>query len=157
LKEKVFKVFLCSTYSDLIDERAAVLRVIQQLQLLHSSMEFFGARPETPLETVLEEVRSSDIVVVIIGYRYGTLVPNKRVSYTEVEYKEAWENNKPCLVYIRSDDLPILPSHIDREPSKIKSLEKFKTLLRSRHLIASYSKVDDLALNFEVDPILRTG
>jgi hypothetical protein len=98
-------------------------------------MEFFGARPETPLETVLDEVKTSDIVVIIIGYRYGTLVPGRRVSYTEVEYKEAWKNKKPCLVYIRSDDLPILPSHIEREPSKIKSLEKFKTLLRSSRVL----------------------
>jgi len=151
LKNQTFRVFLCSTYSDLIDEREAVLRVIQRLQLLHVSMEFFGARPETPLETVLEEVRASDIVVVIIGHRYGTLVPNKRVSYTEIEYKEAWKNNKPCLVYVRSDDVPILPSYIEKDPFRIKALEKFKKLLQSRHLMASYMQAQDLAVHVAVD------
>jgi PAS domain S-box-containing protein len=151
LTNNTFKVFLCSTYSDLLNEREAVLRVIQRLQLLHTSMEFFGARPETPLETILDEVRGSDIVIVIIGHRYGTFVPGKRFSYTEIEYREAWRSKKPCLVYIRSDDVPILPSYIEKDPVGINALEKFKKLLRSRHLIASYRQAEDLSVHVAVD------
>jgi len=151
LKNRTFKVFLCSTYSDLIKEREAVLQVIQRLQLLHSSMEFFGARPAAPLEVVLEEVRASDIVVVIVGHRYGTLVPNKRVSYTEMEYTEASNNHKPCLVYLRSDDMPILPTYVEVDPFGIKALERFKNLLRSSHLTVSYTRVEDLAVHVTVD------
>ena len=58
-------VFLCSTFSDLSAEREAVLDAIRRLQLQHDSMEFFGARAQQPIETCLEEVRKSDILVVI--------------------------------------------------------------------------------------------
>ena len=64
-------VFVCGTYSDLSEERGVVLDAIQRLQLRHHSMEFFGARPERPIETCLSEVRESDIVVVIVGGRMG--------------------------------------------------------------------------------------
>jgi hypothetical protein len=60
-------VFLCSTYSDLTEEREAVLDAIRRLQLKHDSMEFFGARTNQPIETCLAEVRRSNIVITIVG------------------------------------------------------------------------------------------
>ena len=82
-------VFVCSTYSDLSEEREAVLDAIRRLQLQHDSMEFFGARADQPIETCLAEVRRSNILVVIVGHRYGTLVPELGISFSEAEYKGA--------------------------------------------------------------------
>ncbi len=36
-------------------------------------MEFFGARPGRPIDVCLEEVRKSDLLVVIVGLKYGSL------------------------------------------------------------------------------------
>lgn len=154
-RREIFKVFLCSTYSDLIEERQAVLDTIRRLQLLYDSMEFFGARPGRPLDTVLQEVKASNIVIVIIGHRYGTIVPGRKNSYTELEYKEAWRNRKPCLVYFRSDDMPILPSKMERTPAGISALDRFKRLLLKRHHIAVFRQADDLAVQVAID-IQRT-
>jgi PAS domain S-box-containing protein len=151
LNEKIYKVFICAPYSDLVEERESVLDAVRRLHLLHGSMEFFGARPRGPLETSLEEVRSSDIVIVIIGHRYGTFVPGREQSFTEVEYEEAWKNEKPCLVYFRSEDVPILPSKMERDPAGIKALEKFKKKLRERHTVALFEKADDLAVQVVAD------
>src|SRR5215510_10048192 len=71
-----FTVFVCSTFSDLSQEREAVLDAIRRLKLQHDSMEFFGARAEQPIETCLQEVRESDVLVVIVSHRYGTIVPD---------------------------------------------------------------------------------
>jgi hypothetical protein len=43
-----FTVFVCSTFSDLSEERAGVLDAIQGLKVQHDSMEFFGAHSEQP-------------------------------------------------------------------------------------------------------------
>jgi Domain of unknown function (DUF4062) len=43
-----FTVFVCSTISDLSQEREKVLDAIRRLKLQHDSMEFFGARAERP-------------------------------------------------------------------------------------------------------------
>lgn len=150
-EKKIFRVFLCSTYVDLTEEREAVLNVIRHLQLLHDSMEFFGARPNQPLETCLEEVRSSDIVIVIIGHRYGSFAPGKKKSYTDLEYEEAQESHKPCLVYFRSDEVPILPSQMEQRPRAISALDDLKKRLLSRHTVATFKKASDLAITVGAD------
>src|ERR1019366_3780100 len=97
------RVFLCSTYTDLKAERALVLDAIRRLQLQHSSMEFFGARPDLPINTCLEEVRQSNLILVVVGRRYGSLVPGKDVSYSQAEYEEAVRLGKAVLAYLRDD------------------------------------------------------
>ena len=115
-----FTVFVCSTFSDLSNERDGVLDAIRRLQLQHDSMEFFGARAAQPIEICLEEVRASDVLVVIVGHRYGSIVPKLGISYSEAQYEEGYRFKKPCLVYVRSDDVPILPKHMERDPEKLK-------------------------------------
>ena len=82
-----FTVFVCSTLSDLSQEREGVLDAIRRLKLQHDSMEFFGARADQPIETCLQEVRASDVLVVIVGHRYGSIVPEFGISYSEAEYR----------------------------------------------------------------------
>jgi hypothetical protein len=91
-------VFVCSTFADLATEREAVLDAIRRLQLQHDSMEFFGARASQPLETCLQEVRASDILVVIVGHRYGSIAPGRGVSFSQAEYEEGFSLQKPCLI-----------------------------------------------------------
>src|SRR3954452_21201377 len=95
------RIFLCSTYSDLVTERQAVVGAIRELQLQHKAMEFFGARADRPIEVCLAGVAKSNILVVIVGHRYGSVVPGQSISFSEAEYKEAQRLNKPCLVYMR--------------------------------------------------------
>ena len=102
-------VFVCSTFSDLSEERKAVLDAIRRLQLQHESMEFFGARNSQPIETCLAEVRRSNILVIIVGHRYGTLVPELGVSFSQAEYVEGYRLKKPCLAYIRDENIKVLP------------------------------------------------
>src|SRR5690349_21641750 len=119
-----FTVFVCSTFSDLGQERDRVLDAIDRLKLQHDSMEFFGARASQPIETCLKEVQASDVLVVIVGHRYGSLVPNLGISYSQAEYDEGFKLNKPCLVYIRDENVPILPKYMERDPEKLRLLDK---------------------------------
>ena len=63
----MFTVFICGTYIDLIEEREAIIDVLNRLRLRHNCMEVFGARPENPIKISLSEVRQSNIMVIIIG------------------------------------------------------------------------------------------
>ena len=144
-------VFVCSTFSDLSEEREGVLDAIRRLKLQHDSMEFFGARAEQPIETCLQEVRASDVLVVIVGHRYGSIVPDLGISYSEAEYTEELELKKPCLVYMRDDNVPILPRYLEHDPEKWRLLEKWKEALNSRHTIASFKDGRQLAVQVAVD------
>jgi hypothetical protein len=132
-------------------ERDAVLDAIRRLQAQHDSMEYFGARSERPLETCLAEVRRSDLLVVIVGHRYGAIAPETGRSYSGSEYDEGFGLHKPCLVYLRSDDVPVLPKHVERDPEKGRLLDRWKGILRQRHTVAAFRGATDLALQVSAD------
>jgi len=144
-------VFVCGTHADLTDEREAVLEAIRRLQLRHDSMEYFGARSNAPIETCLKEVRRSNIITVILGLRYGSLVPGMNISFTQAEYNEAYRLSKTCLVYLRDDNVPILPKYFERNPENLQRLQDFKSILEQRHTTAKFKDANDLALQVAAD------
>ena len=84
-----------------------MLDAIRRVQSRHNAMEFFGARPGRPIDVCLER-SASDLLVVIVGLKYGSLPPGMGISYSQAEYEEGVRREKPCLVYLRDDDVPIL-------------------------------------------------
>jgi hypothetical protein len=144
-------VFLCSTFEDLSDERQQVMDATRKLQLQHDSMEFFGARSGLPIDTCLEEVRRSDVLVIIVGHRYGTLVPDLDVSYSQAEYEEGYRLRKPCLVYLRDENVPVLLRFVERDPDNLRRLENWKNTLTSRHTAATFTNSHDLAVRVAAD------
>src|SRR3954471_7815714 len=91
------------------------------------------------------------LLVVIVGHRYGTVVPELGVSFSEAEYREGYEFKKSCLVYIRSDDVPVLPKHMERDPDNFRLLETWKATLQNRHTIAPFRDRNDLAVQVAAD------
>jgi HD-GYP domain-containing protein (c-di-GMP phosphodiesterase class II) len=114
-------------------------------------MEYFGADPRQPIEKCLEEVQSADIFVAIIGHRYGTILNTTGKSYTHMEYEEALGSKIPCLIYIRSDDVPISPKYFERNPDSIMKLDNFKSLLQMNHTVAPFKYGNDLAIRVNAD------
>jgi hypothetical protein len=144
-------VFLCSTFSDLAEERDRILDAVRRLQLQHDAMEFFGARADRPIDTCLAEVRRSDALVVVVGHRYGNLVPELDISFSEAEYREGQRLDKPCLVYMRDENAPVLLKHVERDPHKLRLLENWKEALATRHTIARFADAHDLAVQVAAD------
>ncbi len=114
-------------------------------------MEYFGARDDVPLETCLSQVRASDILVVILAHRYGSLVPGEEISYTEAEYREGHRLKMPCLVYIRHEDEPVLPRYVERDPAGRDALARFKKLVQKRHTVKDFRDPSDLAVGVAAD------
>ena len=146
-----FAVFVCSTFDDLEQEREAVLDAIRRVQQRHNAMEFFGARAERPIDVCLEEVRKSGLLVVIVGLKYGSLPPGMGISYSQAEYEEGVRLEKPCLVYLRDDDVPILPKFVERDPDKLKLLEAWRQTLNAKHTVAKFEDWPRLAVQVAAD------
>lgn len=89
--------------------------------------------------------------MVIVGHRYGSLVPNEEYSFSEAEYNEGWRLSRPCLIYLRDDEVPVLPRYMERDPDKLRRLEKWKATLRDRHTTASFKDGNDLAFQVTAD------
>jgi hypothetical protein len=148
---KAYTVFLCSTYADLVKERRAVRQGIEKLQQQYNSMEFFGARAARPIQVCLQEVRRSDIVVVVVGHRYGTIEPERGISFAEAEYQEAHRLHKPCLVYIRDQQARVLLEHVEQNAKKKRLLDTFKRTLQQQHACASFRNANGLAVQVIAD------
>ena len=139
-------IFVCGTYRDLAKERQDVLEAIRRLQHQHDAMEYFGARTNRAIETCLDEVRKSDVLVVIVGHLYGSIVPDLGISFTEAEYQEGFLLGKPCLVYIRDEKVPVLLENVERDPQKIMQLNDFKNILHKNHTVATFEDAHDLSI-----------
>src|SRR5215213_5134892 len=139
----VVQVFVSSTRVDLLRERRAAENAIRSLNLHFNGMEYFGARANRSIETCLEEVRASDIFVLIVGFRYGSYVPDTNISFTEREYIEAESLKKSCLVLFKKS---AKPEFLETDAAKLIALERFKQRLRERWQIAEFGTTPQLAL-----------
>jgi hypothetical protein len=83
------KVFISSTYKDLIDYRTAAIRAVEGTNYQASKMEVFGARPDEPFDACLKEVEQSELFIGIYALRYGFIPEGADISITEMEYVHA--------------------------------------------------------------------
>jgi serine phosphatase RsbU (regulator of sigma subunit) len=144
-------VFLCGTYRDLAAEREAVLGALRDMQHERQAMEFFGARPDRAIETCLEEARASDVVIVVVGFLYGSLVPGSEMSFTQTEYEEAYQLGETCLVYVRDKEAVIPAKYTEVRPSGLHRLKGFRDLVEGRHTVAKFRESADLARQVAAD------
>ncbi|EOS7711223.1 DUF4062 domain-containing protein [Enterococcus hirae] len=100
--EKKYQVFISSTYEDLTVERQEVVTAVLNAGHIPAGMELFKAGP-TQEEVIREWIEESDIYVLILGPRYGSL-NSERISYTQWEYNLAKELKKPMFSIVLTDE-----------------------------------------------------
>ncbi len=107
LHEKRYQIFISSTYSDLLEERRAVMDAILDLKCFPSGMEMFPAVDMEQFEYIKQIIDESDYYVLLLAGRYGSTAPDG-ISYTEKEYDYARSRNIPvtALVYRDIEQLP---------------------------------------------------
>ncbi len=97
------KAFLSSTFWDLRRYRKAAIKAINQFGIDVEAMEMFIAKPTAPLKAVLDNLRTSDFVVLIVGFKAGSLVQRRKgLTYTLAEYKLAKTLKLPLLAFVKT-------------------------------------------------------
>lgn len=140
---KKSNVFISSTYSDLKEHRKQIWITLEKFDVNIFGMEKFGARKEDSLTTCLKEVENSDIFILIVGMRFGSIDKKSQKSYTWLEYEKARELNKDILVYLINDkNGKIEVSDFDIE--NYQKLVDFKDILKENHTVDIFVNVDDL-------------
>jgi hypothetical protein len=109
------KVYISSTYQDLIDHRAAVDRTLRRMGHDVIGMEQYIAEGSKPVDRCKADVQASDIYVIIVAWRFG-YVPGRAASpvdprsITEIELAEAKANGKPVLAFLLDPEAPWPPN-----------------------------------------------
>lgn len=94
------KVFISSVISDFEEYRQSAKRAVEIMGDKPVMSEDFGARPYSSEKACVTEVQSSDVYIVVLGEKYGYLVP-EGVSVTHAEYRAAKDSGRPILAFIK--------------------------------------------------------
>jgi hypothetical protein len=98
--DKVYQVFVSSTFSDLEDERRQVSQTLAKAGYISSGMELFPATDMQQPEFIKRIIDRCDYYVVIVGGKYGSLAEDGvsfRVTSRDVTPAEATVQPRPRL------------------------------------------------------------
>lgn len=127
------EVFLSSTKADLEDFRAVTYESIKDKHRV-TRMEDFPSSALPPLDFCLTLVEAAEVLVLLIGYRYGVRAPEAGISYTEAEYERAQEKAIPVLAYVRHEFEQGLEQ--ENQPSEDKDrLRAFREQVESEQVV----------------------
>jgi len=128
---------------DLKEERQAAVEAILDAGHIPAGMELFKAGNETQLEVVKRWIDQSDIYLLILGGRYGSVEKKTGKSYTQIEYEYALKKGMPVFAVVLSESFLFCKASktSNNEVFEIKNkkkYEEFKKIVMSkiiRHFI----------------------
>jgi hypothetical protein len=96
------QIFLASPFEEFAELRALLRQRIDAvpappLQAIDPNDNAANERP--PLHRCLAAVRQAEIVILLVGERYGSVPPNQRLGYTHLQYRTALEDKKTILPF----------------------------------------------------------
>ena len=109
------RVFISSTYRDLLPERQALTWVVQELRATFVGMEIFSAAQESPTDAAIREISECDVVVFVIAHRYGSLARASKKSILEREYETACSQKKHIFIYVKDEGASVHVADIEFE------------------------------------------
>lgn len=103
VRKKKLQVFISSTFTDMQAERQAVVEAVLRAGHIPAGMELFAAGDESQLDVIRRWIDDSDVFVLILGGRYGTIEKKSGKSYVQLEYEYAQSVSKPYFAAVMSD------------------------------------------------------
>lgn len=118
---RVPHLFLSSTFFDLQQVRATLAEFVEHdlgYRLLASEHKSFPVDPSVDtIENCRRRVQDdADALILIIGGRYGTVLPSSDRSVTNLEYQTARAKHIPIFAFVQRDVLALLPV-ADKNPT----------------------------------------
>ena len=155
LNKPIYKIFVSSTYEDLIEERLKVMSTIVQSGHLPIGMEQFPAAPIDAFEYIKMLIDNSDYYLLLLAGKYGSIYPSTGKSFTQMEYEYAVAKGIPVifLTYENVDELPLKKSEGNDETKKL--LEAFRKQAGTSVLRQTWKSIDELAYKVK-DSIEKT-
>jgi len=147
------KIYISSTYQDLVDHRAAVDRTLRRMGHDVIGMEQYVAEGSKPVDRCKADVRAADVYVIIVAWRFGyvpgrTASPPDGRSITEIELQEAQASGRPVLAFLLDPEAPWPPNRVDAmsgAPGAGEDILRLRSLLGTDYLAGIFRTPDDLA------------
>ncbi|MET3838731.1 DUF4062 domain-containing protein [Bradyrhizobium sp. OAE829] len=141
--DKVYQVFVSSTFSDLAEERRQVSNTLAKAGYVVAGMELFPATDEQQLDFIKRIIDRSDYYVVIVAGRYGSLADDE-ISFTESEFEYARSKGISVLAFIHGQPNQIAVGKTDTDPEQVRRLDAFRAKLRDKRIVKFWTDTGEL-------------
>lgn len=136
--------FISSTFLDLQEERKMVAATLAEAGVNVNALDVQPTSGISARSEIVNGIKESDFVIVIVGDRYGSIVPQitfrTDISVTEWEYKLAIKEEKSVLAFFRKTNGTF---SINEEDSL--RLKRLKDELTNKHSPRYFSSAAELA------------
>ncbi|WP_161535397.1 DUF4062 domain-containing protein [Bradyrhizobium sp. LCT2] len=141
--DRVFQIFVSSTFADLQEERHLVSNSLAKAGYVPAGMELFPATDQDQFEYIKRIIDRSDYYVVITAGRYGS-VAGDGIGFTEKEFDYARSKGIPVLAFLHRNvgSLPIDKS--EREETGRTKLKSFNDKLKQGRMIDFWENEHEL-------------
>jgi len=141
--ERRHQVFISSTFTDLIAERAEVVQALLELDCFPAGMEMFPATNSGAWDLIKGVIDDSDYYCLIIGGRYGS-VSDDGVSFTEREYDYAITAGKPLVAFLHGEPTKLTLDRCESSQTGRDRLDAFRKRVEKSHHCKYWSSPEDL-------------
>jgi hypothetical protein len=93
-------VFVGSPKRDLEKVRQAIIQAILEAGHIPDGMELWASDARPTLKTIADKLRLCDVHVVVLGPRYGQILENETISFTEWEYRQSRDAKRPIISFL---------------------------------------------------------
>ncbi len=138
------KIYISSTYSDLVEHRQQVYDILRKMRYDVMAMEDYVATDKRPLDKCLADVASCDVYVGIFAWCYGYVPPGQERSITELEYRQAGQSGLERLIFLLDEDAPWPRSKMEKGAGGEK-IEVLRRELMTAHLVQFFKSPEELA------------
>ena len=129
--DKIYQVFVSSTFEDLQEERKEVMQALLELDCMPAGMELFPASNDDQWTLIKRVIDACDYYLLIIGGRYGS-TNEQGISYTQMEFEYALETGKPIISFLHKKPGDIPASKSEQDPEKRIKLDAFRELAQKK-------------------------
>ncbi|MFM0202203.1 DUF4062 domain-containing protein [Paraburkholderia fungorum] len=134
--DKKYQVFISSTFTDMKAERQAAVEAVLDAGHIPAGMELFAASDKKQMEVIEGWIDESDIFMLVLGGRYGSIEPESDKSYIHLEYEYAVSAGKPLFaLYLTDkaiDDKVRASGRAVFEQGDSKALNNFREMVQSK-------------------------
>jgi len=126
-----FKAFVSSTFEDLKNHRAYVIRYLRKAGISVDPMEDWTAESDEPKKFSRDRLAGCDFCVLLVALRRGYVPRGETRSITQLEYQAALDAGIDVLVYLLDADCPW--PHRFVELDKDPGISEWRDSLAERH------------------------
>lgn len=130
--DRRFQIFISSTFEDLKNQRKEAIEVIFERGHIPIALERFSAANESDLEVIKSAISTCQVYILILGHRYGEIVPGRDISFTELEFEIAEKNGLLILPFImKKEEITRRRKSLDpsnaKDEAELKNYERLTT------------------------------